>query len=416
MRIKIRTYGFQLMNIAFDANKPLVDFDQLILKQGAALSSRLEKHRLDNFPPDAVKTLRQFQLSEVASYLGISPGYLKNLSLNGKGPQPTVTPTGRRSYTAEQMLEMRRYLDQKGRSDSRMYVPHRRDGEHLQIVAVVNFKGGSGKTTTTAHLAQHLALTGHRVLAIDLDPQASLTALHGIQPELDQFPSLYEAIRYDEHRKPISALIRKTNFPGLDIIPANLELQEFEYDTPLILAEKGTRDIGRMFFTRLDAALSEVVNKFDVVVLDCPPQLGYLTLTALSSATAVLVTVHPQMLDVMSMCQFLLMLGEILDPIRRGGGNMSLDWMRYLVTRYEPGDIPQSQMVHFMRSLFGGFVLKNEMVKSTAISDAGITKQTLYEVERNQLTRSTYDRAMESLHTVNGELISLIHRAWGRAT
>lgn len=404
------------MNIAFDANKPLLDFDQLILKQGAALSNRLEKHRLDNFPPDAVKTLRQFQLSEVASYLGISAGYLKNLSLNGKGPQPTVTPTGRRSYTAEQMLEMRRYLDQKGRSDSRMYVPHRKDGEHLQIVAVVNFKGGSGKTTTTAHLAQHLALTGHRVLAIDLDPQASLTALHGIQPELDQFPSLYEAIRYDEHKKPISALIRKTNFPGLDIIPANLELQEFEYDTPLILAEKGTRDMGRLFFTRLDAALSEVGDKFDVVVLDCPPQLGYLTLTALSSATAVLVTVHPQMLDVMSMCQFLLMLGEILDPIKRGGGNMSLDWMRYLVTRYEPGDIPQSQMVHFMRSLYGDFVLKNEMVKSTAISDAGITKQTLYEVERGQLTRSTYDRAVESLHSVNGELISLIHRAWGRAS
>ncbi|TIP18424.1 plasmid partitioning protein RepA [Mesorhizobium sp.] len=404
------------MNIAFDANKPLLDFDQLILKQGAALSSRLEKHRLDNFPPDAVKTLRQFQLSEVASYLGISPGYLKNLSLSGKGPQPTVTPTGRRSYTAEQMLEMRHYLDQKGRSDSRIYVPHRKDGEHLQIVAVVNFKGGSGKTTTTAHLAQHLALTGHRVLAIDLDPQASLTALHGIQPELDQFPSLYEAIRYDEHKKPIGALIRKTNFPGLDIIPANLELQEFEYDTPLILAEKGTRDMGRLFFTRLDAALSEVGDKFDVVVLDCPPQLGYLTLTALSSATAVLVTVHPQMLDVMSMCQFLLMLGEILDPIKRGGGNMSLDWMRYLVTRYEPGDVPQSQMVHFMRALFGDFVLKNEMVKSTAISDAGITKQTLYEVERGQLTRSTYDRALESLHSVNGEVISLIHRAWGRAS
>lgn len=404
------------MNIAFDADKPLLDFDQLILKQGSALSSRLEKHRLDNFPPDAVKSLRQFQLSEVASYLGISPGYLKNLSLNGKGPQPTVTPTGRRSYSAEQMLEMRRYLDQNGRSDSRMYVPHRKDGEHLQIVAVVNFKGGSGKTTTTAHLAQHLALTGHRVLAIDLDPQASLTALHGIQPELDQFPSLYEAIRYDADKKPISALIRKTNFPGLDIVPANLELQEFEYETPLVLAEKGTRDMGRMFFTRLDAALSEVSERYDVVVLDCPPQLGYLTLTALSSATAVLVTVHPQMLDVMSMCQFLLMLGEILDPIKRGGGNMSLDWMRYLVTRYEPGDVPQSQMVHFMRSLFGSFVLKNEMVKSTAISDAGITKQTLYEIERSHLTRSTYDRAVESLHLVNGELVSLVHKAWRRAT
>ncbi|TGS54623.1 plasmid partitioning protein RepA, partial [Mesorhizobium sp. M3A.F.Ca.ET.201.01.1.1] len=112
---------------------------------------------------------------------------------------------------------------------------------------------------------------------------------------------------------------------------------------------------------------------------DCPPQLGYLTLTALSSATAVLITVHPQMLDVMSMCQFLLMLGEILNPIKRGGGNMNLDWFRYLVTRFEPGDGPQAQMVDFMRVIFGGFVLKNEMLKSTAISDAGITKQTLYE-------------------------------------
>ncbi|MHA6645708.1 plasmid partitioning protein RepA [Mesorhizobium sp. A623] len=402
------------MNIAFDADKPLADFDQLILKQGAALSGRLEKHRLENFPPDAVKTLRSFQLAEVAQYLGISPGYLKNLSLNSKGPQPAVTATGRRSYSAAQMLEMRHYLDKNGRSDSKMYVPHRKEGEHLQIIAVVNFKGGSGKTTTTAHLAQHLALTGHRVLAIDLDPQASLTALHGIQPELDNLPSLYEALRYDEDKKSITELIRSTNFPGLDIIPASLDLQEFEYDTPLVLAEKGTRDMGRLFFTRLDAALSEVESQYDVVVLDCPPQLGYLTLTALSSATSVLVTVHPQMLDVMSMCQFLLMLGQILDPIKRGGGNMNLDWMRYLVTRYEPGDVPQSQMVHFMRSLFGGFVLKNEMVKSTAISDAGITKQSLYEVERSQLTRSTYDRAVESLQAVNGEVVSLVHKAWGR--
>jgi chromosome partitioning protein len=415
MRMNIRTYGFQRMNIAFDADKPLADFDQLILKQGAALSGRLEKHRLENFPPDAVKTLRSFQIAEVAQYLGISPGYLKNLSLNGKGPQPAVTATGRRSYSAAQMLEMRHYLDKNGRSDSKMYVPHRKEGEHLQIIAVVNFKGGSGKTTTTAHLAQHLALTGHRVLAIDLDPQASLTALHGIQPELDDLPSLYEALRYDEDKKSITELIRSTNFPSLDIIPASLDLQEFEYDTPLVLAEKGTRDMGRLFFTRLDAALSAVESQYDVVVLDCPPQLGYLTLTALSSATSVLVTVHPQMLDVMSMCQFLLMLGQILDPIKRGGGNMNLDWMRYLVTRYEPGDVPQSQMVHFMRSLFGGFVLKNEMVKSTAISDAGITKQSLYEIERSQLTRSTYDRAVESLHAVNGEIVSLVHKAWGRA-
>jgi len=402
------------MNIAPALTNALADFDELILKQGGELSRRLQKHRLDSFPPNAKKTLRSFQLAEAAGYLGISSGHLKNLSLEGKGPQPAMTPTGRRSYTAEQMLEMRHWLDRNGRSDVKRYVPHRRGSEHLQIIAVVNFKGGSGKTTTAAHLAQHLALTGHRVLAIDLDPQASLSALHGFQPEIDQDESLYEALRYDDRRKPLSALVKPTNFPGLEIVPAALELQEFEYDTPLVLSEKGTRDIGRVFFTRLDGALNEIADRYDVVVLDCPPQLGYLTLTAMASATAVLITVHPQMLDVTSMCQFLLMLGEILSPIKRGGGNMNLDWFRYLVTRFEPGDGPQVQMVHFMRAIFGGFVLQSEMVKSTAISDAGITKQTLYEVERNQLTRSTYDRAMESLHAVNGEITSLIHQAWGR--
>src|SRR6202008_4370600 len=136
--------------------------------------------------------------------------------------------SGRRSYTAEQMMELRRYLDKHGRSDFKKYVPHRRNGEGLQVVSVVNFKGGSGKTTSAAHLAQYLALTGHRVLAIDLDPQASMTALHGIQPELDRNPSLFETLRYDDQRKSITEIIQPTNFPGLDIVPANLELQEYE--------------------------------------------------------------------------------------------------------------------------------------------------------------------------------------------
>jgi chromosome partitioning protein len=63
------------------------------------------------------------------------------------------------------------------------YLPGRRAGDHLQVITVINFKGGSGKTTTAAHLAQKAALDGYRVLAIDLDPQASLSALHGFQPE-----------------------------------------------------------------------------------------------------------------------------------------------------------------------------------------------------------------------------------------
>ena len=396
----------------FDINAE-VDFDEEILEQGELISDKLNMLRVEQYPPNAEKGLRLFSLAEVAAYLGVTQNHIKKLHLEGKGPAPVVSGSGRRSYTAEQMLELRQFLDKHGRTDFKRYVPQRRSGESLQIISVVNFKGGSGKTTTTAHLAQYLALTGHRVLAIDLDPQASLTALHGIQPELDRNPSLFETLRYDDQRKSIKEVIRPTNFPGLDIIPANLELQEYEYETPLAASNKSSPE-GRLFFTRISTALKEVDDRYDVVVIDCPPQLGYLTLTALTASTSVLITVHPQMLDIMSMSQFLLMLGGILQSIKGAGATVRLKWFRYLVTRYEPTDGPQSQMVGFMQAMFNKRMLQNQMVKTTAISDAGITKQTLYEVERSQLTRSTYDRAMECLNAVNAEITSLVHKAWGR--
>ncbi|MCK9549251.1 plasmid partitioning protein RepA [Aquamicrobium lusatiense] len=394
------------------AREPL-HFEKHILEQGDQISQKLHLLSLQRFPPLAKKDLRSFTLAEVANYLGVSQSHLKKLHLEGKGPVPETSSTGRRSYTAQQMLELRQYLDQYGRSEARRYVPHRRPGEKLQVLAVVNFKGGSGKTTTAAHLAQYLALTGHRVLAVDLDPQASMSSLHGFQPELDRIKSLYDAIRYDDERVSLSDIIHTTNFPGLDIVPANLELQEFEYDTPLAMADRSS-NAGKAFFTRIARSLEEVESRYDVVVVDCPPHLGYLTIAALTAATSVLITIHPQMLDVMSMGQFLLMLGNILEPIRSAGAEVNLEWYRYLITRYEPMDQPQAQMVAFLQTLFGEFILRNQMLKSTAISDAGITKQTLYEVEKNTMTRSTYERAMESLDGVNSEIAGLIHEAWGR--
>ncbi|MDR6758750.1 chromosome partitioning protein [Mycoplana sp. BE70] len=388
-------------------------FEEMILEQGDLISKKLHLLSMQQYPPNAKKGLRHFSLAEVAQFVGVSQSTLKKLHLEGKGPLPQTSSSGRRSYTAEQMGDLRQYLEEHGRSEARNYVPHRRPGDKLQVIAVVNFKGGSGKTTTAAHLAQYMALTGHRVLAVDLDPQASMSSLHGFQPELDLTPSLYEAIRYDGERRSISEIIHATNFPGLDIIPANLELQEFEYDTPLAMSNKGSNE-GRTFFTRISRALAEVEDRYDVVVIDCPPQLGYLTITALTAATSVLITIHPQMLDVMSMGQFLLMLGGILKPIRDAGAEVNLEWYRYLITRYEPMDGPQAQMVGFMQTLFHQFVLKNHMLKSTAISDAGITKQTLYEVEKNQMTRTTYERAIESLNAVNAEIVDLVHASWGR--
>lgn len=384
--------------------------DQLVGTHAEKLSERLLQHRAQLFPPNARKELRRFTSGEVAELLGVKDAYLRKLSLDGRGPQPETGPGGRRLYTPQDIGALRELLE-AGAKTPGTYLPGRREGDHLQVITVINFKGGSGKTTTAAHLAQKAALDGYRVLAIDLDPQASLSALHGFQPEFDLLDggTLYDAIRYDEP-VPLRDVIQSTYFTNLDLVPGNLDLMEFEHETPRALLEQE----GQLFFTRVADKLAEIEFDYDLVIIDCPPQLGFLTMSALSAATAVLVTVHPQMLDVMSMCQFLLMTSNLLGVVAEAGGDMSYDWLRYVVTRYEPGDGPQNQMVSFMRSLFGDHVLNHTVLKSTAISDAGITKQTLYEVEKSQFVRATYDRAMESLNAVNGEIEDLIQQAWGR--
>ena len=404
------------MNVRADAipSQATQAIHELVGTHARMLSARLQAHRQQLFPPTARKTLRKFTSGEAAKLIGTDDSVLRRLSLSGKGPIVDVASNGRRSYSAENIQGVRTYLDAHSKGDKR-YLPRRSGGEKLQVITVVNFKGGSGKTTTATHLAQHLALRGYRVLAIDLDPQASLSAMHGYQPEFDigENETLYGAIRYDARRRELADIIRRTYFANLDLVPGNLELMEFEHETPKALLDGDIAD--SMFFTRMDQALATVADRYDVVIVDCPPSLGFLTMSAMCAATAVLVTVHPQMLDVMSMCQFLIMTSDLLRVVADAGGNMGYDWMRYLVTRFEPGDAPQNQMVAFMRSMFNEHVLTYPMLKSTAVSDAGITKQSLYEVTRDQFTRSTYDRAIEALDNVNSEIEQLIRAAWGRA-
>ena len=406
------------MNATLSRSIPVApSIDETIGHHATLLSEQLQSISAVLFPPTSSKTLRKFSSGEAAKLIGVTDSRLRQLSLAGEGPQPEITPSGQRRYALGEINELRALLARasRGRKDVYQYLPHRTGGEHLQTLAITNFKGGSGKTTTSAHLAQYLALRGYRVLGIDLDPQASFSALLGLTPELQvgRNETLYAAIRYDGEQRPLRDVIRKTYFDGLHLVPGNLELMEFEHDTPRALMA-GMKSPSQVFFARIAQAIDTVASDYDVVVIDCPPQLGYLTLSGICAATGVIVTVHPQMLDIASMSQFLLMTRDLLSVVKSAGARLDYNFMRYLITRYEPQDGPQTKVVALLRNLFDDHVLTSPMLKSTAISDAGLTKQTLYEIGRENMTRATYDRAAEALELVHLEIENLIRGAWGR--
>ena len=375
------------------------------------LAASLDRQMKLVFEPGIRKTMRRFSSPEVAELLRVSTSNLRNRHKDGSFPEVLTDTRGHRFYSVEEIDTLRDILARTGKNAD-AYRPGRRPGDPLQVISVVNFKGGSSKTTATIHLAHRYALRGYRVLVLDLDPQASLTTFFGLRPELEfaEGGTIYDALRYED-QLPLSAVIRKTYFHKLDMVPAGLMLSEYETETANAL----TRRVQPIFAERLALALEEVEADYDLVLIDCPPQLGFLTLTALAASTGLLVTVVPGMLDIASMSQFLKLASETVRAVEEATGReVSWDFVKFLITRYEPSDGPQTQMAGYLRSILAGQVMTEPMLKSTAISDAGMTQQTLYEVDPGQFIRKTIDRALGSVNRVADELEQTIQMAWGR--
>ncbi|HET8614925.1 MAG TPA: ParA family protein [Actinomycetales bacterium] len=162
-----------------------------------------------------------------------------------------------------------------------------------RVVAVANQKGGVAKTTTVASLGAAFASAGLRVLLVDLDPQSSLTFSLGLDPDVVE-PSITEVLL---RGLPLADVVHTTD-DGVDLVPSTIELAGAE---PQLLARPG-----REFVLR--ETLQDVLPDYDVVLLDCSPSLGVLTLNALTAADQVLVPVQCEMLSHRGV-------GQLLDTI-----------------------------------------------------------------------------------------------------
>jgi chromosome partitioning protein len=375
------------------------------------LSEALEHMSKLFLAPKEEKTLRSFTSAEVGELLRVSDGYLRKAHFDGRIPEVEQGPGNKRLYSAENILQIRNILAQNAK-DPFQFLPGRRQGDKLQIWSTVNFKGGSSKTTTTVTLGMRLALRGYRVCLVDADPQASLTTFFGYQPEIDfrHGGTLYDAIRYNDgetSRVPIVDVLRKTYFPNLDLVPGGIMLSEFETETPTALS-RGEQPV---FFNRI----RQVEDDYDIVLIDCPPQLGYLTMAAVCASTSLLMTIIPERVDLASASQFLTMASGVLEVLYSNGGIGAYDNFAYLLTRFDTAISTQQDLSEWLRQLLGDSVIKTPFVKSSAVSEAGLSQKTIFEVDlATTKNRKTYERALESVMSFSNDIEKMIQSAWGR--
>lgn len=157
-------------------------------------------------------------------------------------------------------------------------------------------------------------------------------------------------------------------------------------------------------------------DDYDVVILDCPPQLGYVTLSAICAAQNIVMTIIPERVDLASAAQFLNMASSLTEVLHESAGVGLFDNFRFLLSRFDTNVATQVDFASFIRDLFGDAVMKSAFLKSAAISEAGVSQQTVLEVELGEMrNRKTYERAIQSIHEVTEELHEMLQRSWGRA-
>ena len=396
------------------------------------------------------KQLRRFSTWEITRYLiPVAPAHFRRvLRQNPTLPQgATESEGGAKWFTLDEVLRLRAHFAAEG-SKSKSYLPYRPAGLPAKIAAVANFKGGVGKTSTAAHLAMSAALDGYRVLVIDLDSQGSMTSIFGGKVA-DEWQTVFPLLarHYAEHQREenrrrldrgespqaldetldealkLSAddLVQSTHWPNIDLIGAQLDLYWAEFQIPVWrMASRGWK-LWEGLGTRL--AADGVLDRYDLVILDTPPALGYLTINALAAADILLVPVGASFLEFDSTGRFFDMLHATFSSIEDsenmaaralGLGETRFEWdaVRAVITRFDGNQ--QAEMAALMQAYMGASLSPYRQDFTALIGQAGEQVAGIYEADYRDFNRETYARGRAAFDETYAGFKRLLVGAWRR--
>lgn len=223
-----------------------------------------------------------------------------------------------------------------------------------RVISMVNQKGGVGKTTSTVSLGAALTAYGRRVLLVDFDPQGALSVALGMNPN-DMELSIYNALTQPDCH--VGDVIQGTGVPDLDLLPSNIDLSAAELQL--------VSEVGREY--ALGRILEPILDEYDVVLIDCQPSLGLLTLNALTASSGVIIPME---------CEYFALRGVALlqDTITKVKSrlNPNLEIIGVLGTMYDPRTLHSREVLDTVRKAFGDVVFQTVINRTVKFPDSAV--------------------------------------------